>query len=147
MSNIDRYSYDSETKILDSKGHYAQNDLAGYKGCEIAHGFISTTEILFVRENLIARIEANGRVDFLNPEEKLLASACVSTDGDGHGKYEAAYCNVDGDTIKIRFPIYEWYDNYPNCDGEHDRWDCRVVGYTKPIAYALSTGEAFVAEE
>lgn len=147
MLQISRYSYDSETKILDARGNSTRSGLQGYAGCEIAHGVISTTEILFVKEGIIARIEAIGKVDFLNQEEKLLSSASVLADDDGHGKYEDAYCTVEGDRIKIRFPLYEWYDNYPHCDGEYDRWDCRVVGFTKPIIYALSTGEAFVAEE
>lgn len=36
---------------------------------------------------------------------------------------------MEGKTITISFAIVEWIDNYPNCDGEHDRWDSRTVGY------------------
>ncbi len=27
--------------------------------------------------------------------------------------------------VSLQFGKVEWIDNYPNCDGEHDRWDQR----------------------
>ncbi len=28
-------------------------------------------------------------------------------------------------SVSLQFGKVEWIDNYPNCDGEHDRWDQR----------------------
>ena len=148
MSKISRYVYDSEKKTLDSGGRFANCGIVGYAGCSIAHGFISTTEILFAKEEIIARIEARGEVEFLNPEGEKLASARAPSADGPRGKYVEAYCTVEDDKIKIRFPIFEWYDNYPHCDGEYDRWDpIGVTGHTAPIVFSLSTGQACMEEE
>jgi hypothetical protein len=38
-------------------------------------------------------------------------------------------CSVGGDQIKLGFPQYTYKDNYPNCDGESDRWTKILSGF------------------
>jgi len=95
---------------------------------QIASGYISETNILFEKENIVAVVQATGQVEFLNSEDLVLASGQVSPVDEGKGVYEEICCKVEDNLITLEFPIYEWIDNYPNCDGEHDRWDTRKVG-------------------
>ncbi len=96
---------------------------------QIASGYISETSILFENENVVAVIEAKGQVSFYNTSDDLLAQVEVPAVKNGKGVYEEVLCQVKDNLIEIQFPIYEWIDNYPHCDGEYDRWDTRIVGY------------------
>ena len=105
---------------------------------QIASGYISETLILFENENIVALIEAKGQVKFYNMSDELLAQAEAPAVGSGKGVYEEVLCQVKDNLIEIQFSIYEWIDNYPHCDGEHDRWDTRIVGY-HTVAFDLLT--------
>ena len=99
------------------------------KKYQLASGYISETTILFEKENVIAVIQAKGSVEFFNMDNELIAAGKVPQDDSGKGVHEEICCQVENNMLKLQFPIYEWIDNYPNCDGEHDRWDTRIVGY------------------
>ena len=99
------------------------------KHFQIASGFISETTLLFEKENIVALIHAKGSVEFYNMKDELLASGEVPAVDSGKGVYEEICCEVIENSIVLKFPIYEWIDNYPNCDGEYDRWDTRIIGY------------------
>ena len=58
---------------------------------------------------------------------KLLATASAPTITEGRGKYLSLYCRADEKNIFLDFPVYEWIDNYPHCDGEYDRWDTKEL--------------------
>lgn len=98
------------------------------KGFQIASGFISETKILFEKENLIALIHAKGCVKFFDLSERLLSEFNLPSVESGKGVYEEVVIEVEGNSVILKFPTYEWIDNYPNCDGEHDRWTTRKIG-------------------
>lgn len=106
---------------------------------QLASGYISQTTILFEKEHVVAVIDAKGSVEFYNTDDVLIASGSVPVKDSGKGLYMDVTCRSENDRIELRFPIYEWIDNYPNCDGEHDRWDTRIVGY-HTLALDLTTG-------
>lgn len=106
---------------------------------QLASGYISQTTILFEKEYVVAVIEAKGSVEFYDTDDVLIASGSVPVKDSGKGLYMDVACRSENDRIELRFPIYEWIDNYPNCDGEHDRWDTRIVGY-HTLVLDLTTG-------
>ena len=105
----------------------SQKDVNG-KSFQIASGHISETTLLFENENIIAVISANGSAEFYYTDNSLLAKGEVPKNDGGREVYEEVSCQVVENEIILKFPIYEWIDNYPNCDGEHDRWDTRKIG-------------------
>lgn len=95
----------------------------------LACGYISLNEIKFVNEKIIVKIEAKtGKVDFCSLESNELLSVKVATPS-GDEKFSEVKCAVEGDTIKLGFPQYTYKDNYPNCDGESDRWTKTIVDF------------------
>lgn len=96
---------------------------------QLASGYISKTTILFENENVIAVIQANGRVEFYNTDDERIAVGNVPPVENGRGVYEDVGCQVENHLLTLRFPLYQWIDNYPHCDGEHDRWDTKIVGF------------------
>lgn len=105
------------------------------KTYQLASGYISQTAILFEKENIVAVIQASGNVSFYDRNDVLIAAGNAPSVDDGRGVYEEINCQVENNLLKLQFPIYEWIDNYPNCDGEYDRWDSRKVG-----AHTLTLG-------
>ncbi len=101
----------------------------GFKSFQLANGYISSTAILFEKEEIVAKIEAKGRVDFFDCEDILLASFDIPAQTGGKETYNEVLCGVENNTVILKFPIVEWIDNYPNCDGEYDRWDTETIGY------------------
>lgn len=95
---------------------------------QIASGYISETVLLFERENVIARVQAKGQVTFFDLNGAVLASGEVPAETGGREVYQELSCQVADGKLILLFPIYQWIDNYPNCDGEHDRWDTKRVG-------------------
>lgn len=95
---------------------------------QLASGYISETVILFEKENVICLIDAKGTVEFYDDSDCSLASANLPKIESGKGVYQDITCFADTNSIKLQFPIYKWIDNYPNCDGEHDRWDTVIIG-------------------
>jgi len=97
------------------------------KEIQLANGHISTTGILFSKEKFVAVIDAGGTVEFFRADE-CVAKADLPKVDSGKGVYDAVICSVNGNSAEFSFPIYQWIDTYPNCDGEHDRWVTRKVG-------------------
>lgn len=104
------------------------NSENGSKSFQIASGYISETTVLFENENIYAVIEAKGTVEFFNTDGILLAKCELPPVGDGKGKYQEVCLTVENKLIVLDFPLYKWIDNYPHCDGEHDRWDTVKIG-------------------
>ena len=108
---------------------YNSKECKKQKNFQLASGFNSTTEIFFEVEKVIVKIEAEGKVEFLSPEREVLASYELPKITEGTGTYNNVICDAKDDKVILSFPIVEWIDNYPHCDGEYDRWDTRTVGY------------------
>lgn len=99
------------------------------KSFQIANGHISQTSILFEIEKIIAVVDAEGIASFRDMDDCCLSTCYVDREESGKAVYESVVLKADGDVITISFPVCEWIDNYPNCDGEHDRWDSRIIDY------------------
>lgn len=104
----------------------------------LANGYISQTTIFFEKEKIIAKIEAKGYIEFLNEENKQLLSINIPAQTGGKEIYDEVLCHVDGNEVILTFFIVKWIDNYPHCDGEHDRWDSVVIGY-HTVKYDMQT--------
>lgn len=97
---------------------------------ELACGYISLTKIRFVNENITVAVEAKtGEVDFYDSEAKKCLSTKIEVPLSGDEKFSEVKCIVDGQQIKLGFPQYTYEDNYPYCDGEHDRWTKTISGF------------------
>ena len=101
----------------------------GFENFPLANGYISTTTIFFEAESILAVIEAKGHIAFFDPQEHLLAAFDLPEEEYGKRVYEEVQCGVENGAIVLKFPIVEWIENYPNCDGEHDRWDTKLLGW------------------
>ena len=97
------------------------------KTYELANGHISETVILFSEKMVDAQIQAKGHVDVLDAQGNILTSGDLPAEDSGKQVYQEVICRVE-DGIVLEFPVYEWIDNYPHCDGEHDRWDTKKIG-------------------
>ncbi len=115
------------------------SEKAAEKLYQLASGYISETTIHFEKENVVAVIQAKGCVEFYTMEDELITSGSVPAVDDGREAYQEIGCQAGGGILELRFPIYEWIDNYPNCDGEHDRWDTRITGF-HTLKLDLQTG-------
>lgn len=105
------------------------NSECGSKKYQIASGYINETVILFEKEETIALVYADGRVGFFDRDGATLAEGKVESQTGGREVYEEVVCQADETTLTLKFPIVKWIDNYPNCDGENDRWDSVIIGY------------------
>lgn len=104
----------------------------------LANGYISQTTIFFENEKILANIEAKGNIEFLNEEGGLLSSINIPKQTGGKEVYDEVLCHVDGNEVILTFFIVKWIDNYPHCDGEHDRWDSVVIG-SHTVKYNIQT--------
>lgn len=75
--------------------------------------------ILFEKENITLIADRHGNATFLNSD----ADEVFKSKAESNKYFSSIYCIVRKNTINIRFPITKTVDNYPNCDGEYDRWD------------------------
>lgn len=114
------------------------NSENGKRSFQIASGYISETAIYFEKEKITLLVHAKGRTEFYNLNEELLAAGAVPSEDSGREVYEQITCEVIEGKIVIEFPIVRWIDNYPNCDGEYDRWDSKIVGY-RTVTYDCAT--------
>lgn len=107
---------------------FNSQEVANGKNFQIASGYISDTVVLFKNENIVAVINAKGIVEFYDINDTLLAKGELPENDGGKNVYEEIFCQAENGVITIKFPILEWIDNYPHCDGEHDRWDSKKIG-------------------
>ena len=118
---------------MERKADIVYNSECGVKKYQIASGYISETVILFEKEETVACVYAEGRVEFFDTDGNLISQGKVESQTGGREVYEEVVCEADENCITLKFPIVKWIDNYPNCDGEHDRWDSVVIGYNTLI--------------
>ncbi|MBQ9860460.1 MAG: hypothetical protein IJO76_07300 [Clostridia bacterium] len=123
-------------KTIDVRFDSEKDNEKGY--FQIASGYISETVIFFEKENVFAVVHAKGHVAFYDANDTLLAEGDVPAEDDGKEVYTQLRCRVEENTIMLCFPICRWIDNYPHCDGEHDRWDCEIVG-CHPLTFDLNS--------
>ena len=144
----DHITFDSQRGCVSSSSYLSCQSIdGGYMQFNIASGYVSTTEILFQHEGILLTVTASGELAFYNRDKKLLAAASVPADSGGRQRHLNICCKVDGDRIFVTFPVYTWYDNYPNCDGESDRWDYRITGYQNPVVFSIAASTIISATE
>ena len=100
----------------------------GKENFQLANGYISTTTILFKKFDIQVKIEAEGYVEYYK-NNQCVASFDLEKEAEGKKVYTEVVCHTTDNEIILEFPIVKWIDNYPHCDGEHDRWDCVILGY------------------
>lgn len=105
------------------------SDTKGWKEFQLASGHISTTVVFFEEAKILAKVEAKGKVTLLNEAGQVLEEKEVGAQAGGREVYETLRCCAEDGALRLQFPVVEWIDNYPNCDGEHDRWDSRIIGW------------------
>ena len=105
------------------------NSENGRQEFQIASGYISETRVLFEKEQIVALIRAKGVVEFYDRDGEHLATVVAPAEESGKQVYTRCFCDVQDGALEIGLPICQWIDNYPNCDGEHDRWDVEIVGW------------------
>lgn len=124
---------------MDNNKHY--NSLNFKKEeIQLATGYISATTIYFEIEKVYVVIEAKGHIEFYNQEKEILASLDLPKQTGGREVYSTVICSSMDDVICMEYPIVKWIDNYPHCDGEHDRWDLVTIGHHK-VYFNLHTNE------
>ena len=89
------------------------------------------TIVFFEKEGVVLSADANGNAVFSNTDGDILYRG--KADGP-NPFFDRIHCSVVGCTVHVLFPIVKWIDNYPHCDGEHDRWDEIIVGEI-PVIY------------
>lgn len=97
-------------------------------------GFYETTSFFFEKANFSVVIHCKGRFTFCGPDgEKQTVNAKPMTDG--RGCYMDVFITTTDDGALFQLPDYIWYDNYPDCDGESDRWDTKIIGISDEVRY------------
>ena len=113
---MDNITYNSTEKIdlLEIKAPY--------------YNAINPTAVYFEQKKIYVTMDSLGHFEFVDEEQNKLAvlDYPVSEDPSEYGhsaQYGEIRCSSDGKEITLFLPVYGWEDNYPNCDGESDRWD------------------------
>ena len=114
---------------MERKPDIVYNSENGSGKYQIASGYVSETVILFEREQTVVHVFAEGRVEIFDLDGNLLFEGKAEAQTGGREVYEEVVCEADENSLILRFPVVKWIDNYPNCDGEHDRWDSVIIGY------------------
>ena len=96
----------------------------------LACGHISLNQIVFTKQNVAVNIETRtGEVEFFDLQENKLLSAKVEIPQSGDERFSEVKCSATAENITLGFPQYTYKDNYPNCDGEYDRWTKTISGF------------------
>ena len=107
------------------------------KRFHLACGYYCTTVFFFEKAGFGAVINCNGTFTFYKPDGEELETLKAKPMSDGRGCYMDVLITTDGDRVIFRLPDYIWYDSYPDCDGESDRWDAKIIGTNDEIVYSL----------
>lgn len=95
----------------------------------LACGHISLNEIEFTNEGIIVSVESRtGEVVFYDLQKNELSRTKIQLPA-GDERFSEIKCDVEGEKLLLGFPEYSYKDNYPNCDGEHDRWTKTICGF------------------
>ena len=99
-------------------------------------GYYDTTSFFFEKANFSVTIHCRGIFTFQRGgAEPVTVRAKPMTDG--RGCYMDVFITTTDDGAIFRLPDYIWYDNYPDCDGESDRWDTKIIGTADEVRYPV----------
>ena len=92
------------------------------------YGHVEDTEVFFANEKTYMVVTESGELVFENEHRQELAKTTVTPDTKTK-KHDNVYCKAECGAICVWFPVVEYVDNYPHCDGEYDRWSTSYVAY------------------
>lgn len=101
------------------------------KTVDLACGHISLNEIVFTAEGITVLLDAcTGKLDVCDGASNKLLSAKIALPHSGDEKISELRLLVSDGKIRLGIPEYSYKDNYPHCDGEHDRWTKILRGFS-----------------
>ena len=107
------------------------------KWFHLSCGYYSTTSFFFEACALTVVINCNGTFTFQTADgqkREIEAKPMRS----GRGCYMDIFITATEKELLFRLPEYTWWDNYPHCDGESDRWDAEITGTRDEIRWPVS---------
>lgn len=117
---MNKVTYDSNKKIMwNGEREYLFPNL---------YGHVEDTEMYFINEKVYLTAKAEGIITFEDEARCELARIEIKPTTK-NGMHDNIYCRCDDRRIKVWFPIVDYIDNYPDCDGEYDRWTVKYLAY------------------
>ena len=101
----------------------------------LACGYYSATSFLFEKANFAVVINCNGKFTFYTVDGEEIQTIQGEPMTDGKGRYADILITTMDRCVIFKLPDYLWIDHYPDCDGESDRWDSRIVGVNDEIVF------------
>ena len=108
------------------------------KQFHLSCGFYETTSFLFEPINLSVEIHCKGEFVFRTAEGEILEKVKAQPMDSGRECYMDVLITAAEQEILFQLPEYAWIDHYPNCDGESDRWDAKIIGIRDEVRYSIS---------
>ena len=108
------------------------------KQFHLACGYYTTTAFFFEKAGFGVVINCNGTFAFYAASGEQLETVEAKPMRDGRGCYMDVFVTTEENRVIFRLPDYIWYDSYPDCDGESDRWDTKIIGTSDEIIYSLT---------
>lgn len=105
------------------------------KPFHLSCGFYETTSFFFEKANFSVVIHCRGEFTFYDGEGTVVKTVKAKPMTGGRSCYMDVFITTTDDGALFRLPDYIWYDNYPDCDGESDRWDTKIIGIMDEIRY------------
>lgn len=100
-----------------------------FQQVKLSCGFYETTYILLKDEKKEVDIHCSGLIKIFDEKNKLISQTKAPKSEGGREIYMDVLMKVEHQQVFLKFPIYEWIDHYPHCDGESDRWSTNTLGY------------------
>ena len=100
-------------------------------------GYYCTTAFFFEACSLAVEINCNGTFTFRTADGAERTVEAKPMRG-GRDCYMDIFITTAEKELVFRLPEYSWWDHYPDCDGESDRWDADVTGTRDEIRWPVS---------
>jgi len=111
------------------------SEVLNEKCFHLACGFYTTTSFLFEKANFTVVINCNGDFTFYTVNNEKIEMIKAKRMRSGRGCYMDVLITTTDDGVLFKLPDYSWIDHYPDCDGESDRWDAKIIGTNDEIFY------------
>ena len=92
------------------------------------YGTVEDTELFLENEKISLTVTKTGNVVFADEGGSVIAETAVEPKT-RKNIHEDAFLRVQDGKLYLYFSIMDYEDNYPNCDGESDRWTSVCIGY------------------
>ena len=102
----------------------------------LACGYYDKTSFLFKEEEFYVIIHCKGEFSFYTMNGELIEEKQAKKMETGRECYMDVTIEVKDNNILFKLPEYSWIDHYPNCDGESDRYDAKIIGIRDIIHFS-----------